>query len=80
MNLALERAVDIQRYSDTGLPFSWRGTGTIIKKFYSWEQYEDYIHRQRRRLKTAVAFSGSASTINRANVLLARELKKEGIL
>lgn len=80
LKIVLERATDIQRYSDTGVPFAWRSTGQQIATFRTWESFEDYIHRQRRRLKTAVAFSGSASTLHQANTLLARKLKETGIL
>lgn len=80
MTIMLERAKDIQRYEDTGVPYSWRGTGVQIARFHTWPAFSDYIHRQRRRLKTAVAYSGSAHVTHQANTLLAQELKRSGIL
>lgn len=80
MYIILEKAVDIQRDKDTGMAWTWRGTGEKIAEFTDGDAFMTYVKEHAAELGDVIAFTGSASLLNQANLIIADQLKKAGVL
>lgn len=76
--LILSKGKEIKRDKD-GYPYSWKN-GEQIAEFRSAAEFKMYVHKNIKKLKTAVAFSGGASLLAGANGFITDELKKVGLL
>jgi len=79
MYIQLLKAVDIER-DERGMAFTWRNTGEVVETFTDATKFMEYIKEHAAELRDVVAFTGSASQIQQANLIIADQLKKAGKL
>lgn len=80
MYIILEKAVDITRDEKTGMATSWRGTGEKVQTFTDGNKFMAYVKEHAAELGDVIAFTGSASLLTQANLIIADQLKKVGKL
>jgi len=79
MYIQLLKAVDIER-DERGMAFTWRNTGEVVETFTDANKFMTYVKEHAAELGDVVAFTGSASQIQQANLIIADQLKKVGKL
>jgi hypothetical protein len=79
MYIILEKAKEIQR-DERGMAWTWRGTGEQVATFTDANKFMTYVKEHAAELGDVVAFTGSASLLQQANLIIADQLKKAGVL
>lgn len=79
MYIQLLKAVDIQR-DERGMAWTWKTTGECLATFTDADKFMTYVKEHAAELEDVVAFTGSASQIQQANLIIADMLKKAGKL
>lgn len=79
MYIQLLKAKDIQR-DERGMAWTWRSTGEVVETFTDADKFIAYVKEHAAELSDVVAFTGSASQLAQANLIIADMLKKAGKL
>lgn len=79
MYIQLLKATDIER-DERGMAWSWRSTGECIATFTDADKFMAYVKEHAAELGDVVAFTGSASQLQQANLIIADLAKKAGAL
>lgn len=79
MYIQLMRAKDIQR-DERGMAWTWRTTGEVLETFTDANKFMTYVQEHAAELSDVIAFTGSASQLQQANLIIADMLKKAGKL